>query len=71
VSSDGFSVYVGGIGQFVAPVAGSNLMTLVEFSIAATASTYSPSYIQTSFLNKKFTRSKLDIFGSSVFMVAE
>jgi hypothetical protein len=44
VSSDGLFVYVGGIGQFAAPVAGSNLMTLVEFSIAATASTYSPSY---------------------------
>jgi hypothetical protein len=71
VSSDGLSVYVGGIGQYASPVAGSNLMTLVEFSITATESTYSPTYTQNYFLNKKFTRSKLDIVGMSVFMVAE
>jgi hypothetical protein len=46
-------------------------MTLVEFSIAATDTTYSPSYTQNYFLNKKFSKSKLDIFGTSVFMVAE
>ena len=45
VSSDGLSVYIGGIGSYSAPVAGSNLMTLVEFSIAATATTFSPTYI--------------------------
>jgi hypothetical protein len=44
LSSDGLSVYVGGIGQYAAPVSGSNLMTLVEFSITATTTTYSPSY---------------------------
>jgi len=46
-------------------------MTLVEFSIAATSATYVPTYIQNYILNKKFTNSKMDIFGTSVFMVAE
>jgi hypothetical protein len=52
VTSDGLSVYVGGIGQYAAPVAGTNSMTLVEFSITATESTYSPSYMQNYFLDK-------------------
>jgi hypothetical protein len=56
VSSNGLSVYVGGIGSYTAPVAGSNFMTLVEFSLAATTTTYSPTYIQNYFLNKKFSR---------------
>jgi hypothetical protein len=43
----------------------------VEFSITATATSYSPSYTLNYFLDKKFTRSKMDIFYTSVFMVAE
>jgi hypothetical protein len=70
VSSDGLSLYVGGSGEFPSPVVGSSLMTLVEFSIAATDTTYTPSYTQNHFLNKQFAKSKMDIFWSSVFMVA-
>jgi hypothetical protein len=71
VSSNGASVYVGGIGNYGPSFSGSNLMTLVEFSIAATENTYSPTYIQNYFWDKEFTFSKLDIFQTSIFMVAE
>ena len=46
-------------------------MTLVEFSITATATTYSASYVGNDFIANKFTHSRVDLAGTSVFMVAE